>query len=76
MNLRTDGGFFVSYSQQVLAVLVRERRCAIARDRAHGAPLRIRRRVAAGVYALAKVVTVLAVVLDDEPVRAAAERAR
>jgi hypothetical protein len=76
MNLRTDGGFFVSYSQQVLSVLVGERRRAIVRDRGRDRPLHIRRRVAGAVYALAKAVTVLAVVLDDDPVRPAAERAR
>lgn len=64
------------YSEQVLAVLVRERRRSIERDRRPvGAP-RLRRRLAAGVYAVAKAVTVLAVVLDDEPVCVAAERAR
>ena len=76
MNLRTDGGFFVSYSQQVLAALVDERRRAIVRDRSRGRPARVRRRVAGVVYSLAKAVTVLAVALDDEAVHRAPERAR
>ncbi len=76
MSLRTDGGFFVSYSLQVLAVLVRERRSSIVRDRRSVRSPGLRRRVAAGFYALAKAVTVLAVVLDDEPVCVAAGRAK
>ena len=76
MNLRTDGGFFVSYSQQVLTVLVGERRRAIVRDRRLGRPAHVRRRVAGVVYSLAKAVTVLAVALDDEAVQRAPGRAR
>jgi hypothetical protein len=66
----------VPYSQQVLAVLVRDRQRAIADDRAFARRAGLRRRFAAFVYALAKGVTVLAVVIDDEPVYAAGERAR
>jgi len=66
----------VLYSQQVLAVLVRERQQAVARHRSGASASGARRRLAAGVYALAKLVTVLAVLLDDEPVRPAAGRAR
>ena len=64
------------YSQQVLAVLVRDRHRAIADDRAFARHAGLRRRFAAIVYALAKGVTMLAVVLDDDPVYAAGERAR
>jgi len=56
----------VPYTQQVLAVLVRDRHRAIARDRAHASLLPLRRRAAGAVYALAKAVTIVAVVLDDE----------
>jgi hypothetical protein len=59
-----------------LAVLVGERRRSIVRDRRPVRSTRLRRRVAASVYALAKAVTVLAVALDDEAVCAAPERAR
>ncbi len=56
------------YNEDVLAVLVRDRHRSIADDR-NGAPRAgLRRRAAAAVYALAKAVTVVAVVLDDEPV--------
>ena len=64
------------YSQQVLAVLVGDRHRAIASDRAPFGRAALRRRVAAVVYALAKGVTVVAVLLDDEPVFRAGERAR
>ncbi|HEX3464286.1 MAG TPA: hypothetical protein VHS78_09600 [Candidatus Elarobacter sp.] len=58
----------MSYSEDVLAALVRDRHRSIADDRARGPRAGLRRRAAAAVYALAKAVTVLAVVLDDEPV--------
>ena len=64
------------YSQQVLAVLVRERQRAVARVRGSAPSRGFRRTLASNVYALAKAVTVLAVALDDEPVRRAVERAR
>lgn len=64
------------YTQQVLSVMVRDRQRAVARDLASARPLRLRRRAAAVVYALAKPVTVFAVVLDDEPGHLARERAR
>ncbi len=54
-------------TQQVLAVLVRDRHQAIARDFAYARGIRLRRDVAVAVYALAKAVTVVAVALDDEP---------
>lgn len=76
MGLRTDGGFFVLYSQQVLTVLVGERQRAVVRDLRRVRALGVRRRVAAGVYALAKAVTVLALVLDEDAVCARAKRAR
>jgi len=66
----------VPYSQQVLAVLVRDRHRSIATDRALAPRAGLRRRFAAAVYAVAKGVTVLAVVLDDEPVYAGGERGR
>ena len=66
----------MSYSQQVLAVLVRDRQRAIACDRAFAQRAGLRRRAAAFAYALAKGVIVLAVVIDDEPVYAGGERAR
>lgn len=65
----------MSYSQQVLAVLVRDRHAAVAADRAFASRFGLRRRAAAVAYALAKGVTILAVVLDDEP-RVADSRAR
>jgi hypothetical protein len=71
-----NGGFFVPYTQQVLAVLVRDRHRAIAVLRADVPPIRLRRRAADVVYGLAKAVTVVAVVLDDEPLVRARERAR
>ncbi len=64
------------YTQQVLAVLVRDRQRTVARDRASYRPVRLRRRAAGVVYAFAKAVTVFAVVLDDEPVFPAGKRAR
>ncbi|HYW52599.1 MAG TPA: hypothetical protein VE826_01450 [Dongiaceae bacterium] len=64
------------YSQQVLAVLVRDRHRAIAGELASADRTGLRRRAAAAAYALAKAVTVLAVVLDEEPVRRLGERAR
>jgi hypothetical protein len=70
------GGFFVPYTQQVLAVLVRDRHLAIAVLRSDVPQPRLRRRVASAVYALAKAVTLVAVVLDDEPLVRARERAR
>jgi len=71
-----NGGFFVLYSQQVLAVLVRDRHCAIAHDRAFVRRAGLRRQVAGVVYAFAKAVTIVAVVLDDDPVYPVGERAR
>jgi hypothetical protein len=67
MSLRTNGGFFVPFTQQVLAVLVRDRHRAIARDFAYARSIRLRRSIAVAVYALAKAVIVVAVTLDDEP---------
>ena len=64
------------YTQQVLAVLVRDRHLAIAVLRSDVPQPRLRRRVANAVYALAKAVTLVAVVLDDEPLTRARERAR
>ena len=64
------------YSQEVLAVLVHDRHRSISDDRAFARRSGLRRRFASFVYALAKGVTVLAVVIDDEPVYAGAERAR
>jgi hypothetical protein len=66
----------VPYSQEVLAVLVSDRQRAIAADRGLAPQVALRRRAANAVYALAKAVTVVAVVLDDEPLRGAQERAR
>jgi hypothetical protein len=57
----------VPFTQQVLAVLVRDRQRAVARDFASARSLRLRRDFAVAVYALAKAVTVVAVALDDEP---------
>ena len=57
----------MSHSEDVLAVLVHDRHRSIAYDRARVPRAGLRRRAAAAVYALAKAVTVLAVVLDDEP---------
>jgi hypothetical protein len=70
------GGFFVPYTQQVLAVLVRDRHRAIAVIRSGVPQPKLRRRAAHAVYALAKVITLVAVVLDDEPLVRARERAR
>ena len=64
------------YTEQVLAVLVRDRQRAIAGELAFARGAGLRRRTAAAVYALAKAVTVIAVAIDDEPVLGAAERAR
>ena len=64
------------YTQQVLAVLVRDRQRAIAVIRSDVSAPGLRRRAANAVYALAKAVTVVAVVLDDEPLVRARERAR
>jgi hypothetical protein len=57
----------VSFTQQVMTVLVDDRQRAVARDFADARNVHLRRDVAAAVYALAKAVTVVAVVLDDEP---------
>ena len=64
------------YTQQVLAVLVNDRHRAIAEDRAFARRAALRRRAAAAVYALAKAITVVAVVLDDDHVHRLGERAR
>lgn len=66
----------MSYSQQVMAVLVADRQRSIADDRAYARRVGLRRIVASGVYALAKAVTVLAVVLDEDAAYRARERAR
>jgi hypothetical protein len=66
----------VPYTQQVLAVLVNDRHRAIAADRALAPRAGLRRRAAAAVYALAKAVTIVAVVLDDDQVYRVGERAR
>ena len=66
----------MSYTQQVFAVLVNDRHRAIAADLASARRFALRRRAAAVIYALAKAVTVIAVALDDEPLRRAGERAR
>jgi hypothetical protein len=66
----------VLYSQQVLAVLVRDRHGSIAGDRALYRSAGLRRHVAAIVYAFARAITVVAVVLDDDPVYRVGERAR
>lgn len=58
----------MSYNEDVLAVLVHDRHRSIADDRSRAPRAGLRRRAAGAVYALAKAVTVLAVVLDDEPV--------
>ena len=54
-------------SEQVLVVLADERRRAIGRDLRASRRVRIRRSLAAFVYAVAKAVIVLGVILDDEP---------
>lgn len=64
------------FTQQVFAVLVNDRHRAIADGLADARRFALRRRAASVVYALAKAVTVIAVALDDEPLRGAAERAR
>jgi hypothetical protein len=66
----------VPYTQQVLAVLVNDRHRAIAEDRAYAQRAGLRRRAAAAVYALAKAITIVAVVLDDDQVYRLGERAR
>ncbi|HEY0394701.1 MAG TPA: hypothetical protein VGD01_09425 [Candidatus Elarobacter sp.] len=62
------------YSQEVLAVLVRDRQRAITQDLARSRRARLRQKAASAVYALAKAVTVVAVALDDDPVYAAVRR--
>lgn len=57
----------MSFTQQILTVLVDDRQRAVARDFADARSVRLRRDVAIAVYALAKAVTVVAVALDDEP---------
>ncbi len=54
-------------TEQVLAVLVEDRRRSIAHDLASARRVPLRRRLAAFVYAVAKAVTILGVILDDEP---------
>ena len=56
----------MSYNEDVLAVLVHDRHRSIADDRSRAPRAGLRRRAAAAGYAVAKAVTVLAVVLDDE----------
>ena len=53
------------YTPQVLAVLVRDRQAAIAGDRAVAPRIRLRRLLAAPVYALAAGLTTLGAVLDE-----------
>ncbi len=55
------------YTQQVLAVLVDDRHRAIAEVRAFAHPIRLRRSVAAVVYALGAGLTTLGAFVDDEP---------
>jgi hypothetical protein len=66
----------VPYTQQVLTVLVNDRHRAIAGDRAYARRAGLRRSVASAAYALAKAVTIVAVVLDEDPLPRAGERAR
>ena len=54
-------------SEQALAVLADERRSAVKRDVAVSRRVRIRHALAAAIYAVAKAVIVLGVILDDEP---------
>ena len=53
------------YTPQVLAVLVRDRQVAIAGDRADAPRVRLRRLLAAPVYALGAGLTTLGRVLDE-----------
>ena len=53
------------YTLQVLAVLVRDRHAAIAGDRADAPRVRLRRLLAAPVYALGAGLTTLGGVLDE-----------
>ena len=53
------------YTPQVLAVLVRDRQVAIAGDRADAPRVRLRRLLAAPVYALGAGFTTLGRVLDE-----------
>jgi uncharacterized protein (UPF0261 family) len=53
------------YTPQVLAVLVRDRQRAIAADLAFSRQLRLRRRLAALVYALGAGFTALGALLDE-----------
>ena len=53
------------YTPQVLAVLVRDRHAAIAGDRAHAPRVRLRRLLAAPVYALGTGLTTLGALLDE-----------
>jgi hypothetical protein len=55
----------VLYTPQVLAVLVRDRQHAIARDLVRGPRVRLRRRLAALVYALGARLTSLGALLDE-----------
>jgi hypothetical protein len=57
----------VLYSQQVLAVLVRDRQRAIAEDRAFARRMPLRRSVASLVSALGAGLMSLGDALDDEP---------
>jgi hypothetical protein len=57
----------VSYSPALLAVLVLDRQRAVARDFASARRFRLRRSVAAAVYALASAFAALGAVLDEEP---------
>ena len=58
----------MSHTQQVLAVLVRERQRDIARDAAASRRFRLRRTLAELIYALAFACAQLGAALDDEPV--------
>jgi hypothetical protein len=55
----------VLYTPQVLAVLVRDRHAAIAGDRAVAPRIRLRRLLAAPVYALGAGLITLGAVLDE-----------
>jgi len=57
----------VYYSAALLAVLVLERQRAVARDYASARRFRLRRAVAAVVYALASAFAALGAALDEEP---------
>jgi hypothetical protein len=57
----------VFFSPELLALLVRERQRTVAREIASARRFRLRRALAAGVYAVAHVIAALGARLDDEP---------